>query len=73
MIQQIPCYRGLTVTGYGDTLRPMVGKTAKQRMAEMRSRKVKGGLTRFEDWLTKRELKAVRLLLKDLRAPDNQS
>ena len=50
----------------------MSPQDAAERKRQERARKRKSGLEKMELWVTKRERKAVRMLLKELRAPDNQ-
>jgi len=50
----------------------MSPQDAAERKRQERARKRKSGLEKMELWVTKRERKAVRMLLKDLRAPYNQ-
>jgi len=51
----------------------MSPQDAAERKRQERARKRKSGLEKVELWLTKRERKAVRMLLKELRTPDNQT
>ena len=50
----------------------MSPQDAAERKRQERARKRKSGLEKMELWVTRRERKAVRMLLKELRAPDNQ-
>jgi len=57
----------LTVTGHGDTLCSMVGKTAAERKAAERARKRETGLVRWEFWLTRTEALKVAKYIKRMR------